>query len=410
MSLSFHHSKGRTSEPNSQKKPPPVEQPSLQELLREKALPHVATLSDEEEEVLHFLVLYGRNALLPPGASISPGRSCKFSSSKVRVRQQGCRHCSSSDVLEASACFSCYSRVWRRWNASPNRDVISDILDSIENPSKEIENPQENPPERTSESNTPQVAPQVSKGKKKKKKRLDKKREISETNLEKGESLQFSRIEALYLIDGDPHPLGSMDTICDDGGPEVSITMENGPIISSVKVIAGHMKGLLRGLKQKEKPFATSPNSAFTDLIIENTGSSSISMTVGSGSPSETVAIEIPENLTLGLSPRGSLGPSSSVSQGKITTKLQQPHWRGKRRRSQILPFDCEDIPVDNKEQEAVTVLENTQMSSAPRAADVGLGGRGFLARVFPDALGRVASRLWDLVSVRLRSRAVEYH
>ncbi|MCO5564237.1 hypothetical protein L7F22_017895 [Adiantum nelumboides] len=426
------------------------EQPSLQELVPENALKLLPILSDEEKKFLHFLVLFGHIALLPPPeVSISEGES---SPSKAEKQQQVCHSCPSSDAFNASIplaeedipqrrslsrfeyktgfschCFAMYSRVWSKWNASCNRDVISDILNYVESPPEDtlesthtqgtlettqstLESPPEHtpqtPPEPTFEStqgileSTPQgVVSQGSKGtggylesspqvgvsqgsKGKKKKKSDKKRGSFEKKVVKDQS--FTECP----------PLGSTDATC-DGGQEVCITIENGPIITSEEVTTGYKKSLLRGLKQKQKqrPVVTSPSSA-------GSVETAISL-VESTSESATRAVDniIPENLTYGQS------SSSSLTQGQNNAKPPKPRRPGKRRSSQIIPVDCED-----REQEAMFGLENTQTAMSPRAADAGLGGRGFLARVFPDALGRVASRLWDLVSVRLRSRTVEYH
>ncbi|MCO5614866.1 hypothetical protein L7F22_069151 [Adiantum nelumboides] len=438
------------------------EKPSLQELVPEVALKLLPILSDEEKGFLHFLVLFEHIALLPPlEISISEGES---SPSKAEKQPQVFHSCPSWDAFDAYVplaeegfskrrslsrfeyktgfschCFTIYSRVWSKWNASCNRDVISDILKYVESPPEDtlestytqgtlentqstLESPPEHtpqtPPQRTFEStqrilestpqgvvsegskgtggyleSTPQVsASQGSKGKKKKK--SDKKRGSFEKKVEKDQSFHSETAPVIEC----PSPLGSTDATR-DGGQEVCITIEDGPILTSEEVTTGHKKSLLRSLnqkqkqKQKQRPVVTSPSSAGSVETAISLVESTSEIATGA------VDIIIPENLTHEQS------SSSSLTQGKSIAKPQKPRRPGKRRSSQIIPVDCED-----REQEAMFGLENTQTAMSPRAADAGLGGRGFLARVFPDALGRVASRLWDLVSVRLRSRTVEYH
>lgn len=419
------------------------ESPLLQELLPKATLQLASSLSNDDQEILIYLIGYGRRVMLALGAPSSvcksPWKPWKYPS-KANVREQAfpswsfsdsCTESSVSIVLAEEAllkrsswllgkhkvsstcdCFSCYSSFWSRWNTSPNRDLMNEILDVIEE------------------------GPKSSKGKKKK--RADKKRAAlgaeacigkpngSDENVHH-ETVNMSQLnqEDLMDIQTSDDPFRSLDSTGKapvvmkstvGGTPHPSSMTDEAPKIVTQTLRTGRKKSMFRVTKQKEEARVVTLKSG--DLrfnkVSGDTGINDEALLVSglvgdrATGTEAAVAIEVSVDFTTeAASEVMAVAISPGLLLGKNTPRL---HRIGKRRHNQVTPLDCEGLLDVEREQEVAIAVESTQAPMSPRAADIGLGGRGFLARVFPDALGRVASRLWDLVSVRLQSRTVEYH
>lgn len=424
--------------------------PSLRELLPKSARSLASPLSGDDQEVLAYLISFGCN-IQPLAGALSPackslwkpwkisGSPCSsrardntssnlrmvspsssssvFASQTPSMRSPGeivWRKASSLSTHKPSFscdCFACYSSFWSRWTSSPNRDLINEILEIVE---KQENDQQANKGKKKKKLDKKQAlekeaGSRKSKGGKGKlqvnltsSKVADKKPEASPPTQNMDDASGYTDMEdkaALHLMD---------DALCvrdvKDEAPTVIILMIDGaPILTETKDKASGVTDL----KNEE--------SRVTEMKNEASGASGLMGEVLSRFPEmkakadARIELDLVGNLTVQASL--AMAPSASTHHGKSNTKLHLHQRMAKRKSNQVTPLDCEgSLAVAEEEQEANAANENAQTSTATRVADSNLGGRGFLARVFPDALGGVASRLWDLVSFRLRSRTMDYY
>jgi hypothetical protein len=76
-----------------------------------------AALSPEDREVLAYLI-YCSSAATPPTSGSNPRRTT------VKTIDH--------DTLFNCSCFRCYTSYWVRWDESPNRQLIHEIIDAFE--------------------------------------------------------------------------------------------------------------------------------------------------------------------------------------------------------------------------------------------------------------------------------------
>ncbi|XP_018442973.1 uncharacterized protein LOC108814842 isoform X1 [Raphanus sativus] len=98
---------------------------SVLRLLPATILVLVTVLSAEEREVLAYLITRGTTA------TISPDSNNKKTTKKKKSNKSG-RKNHKPPVFDCE-CFDCYTSYWLRWDSSPNRDLIHDIIDAFEN-------------------------------------------------------------------------------------------------------------------------------------------------------------------------------------------------------------------------------------------------------------------------------------
>ncbi|KAH7290798.1 hypothetical protein KP509_30G064000 [Ceratopteris richardii] len=278
-------------------------------------------------------------------------------------------------------CFFCYACYWKRWTASPNRDIINDILDVVES--------------------IPLKGDRMKKKKKKKKTNADE--DALEQSAKKSPaSWNQITVSSEELVPNDEGPSDANANVPLDSGSRFLCDIQDVPIAIARKASTRCRKRLFRTMKQKQN-FTTDPHSdalqhevssSFPEGEIHN-HSQTIAMEMTSEAPSFTA-----------------FAFASPDFEGKNCERPHQYLRSTKRRTNQVLPLNYEDGSVSGSEkfQESVIGSGVAHSCMSPTAADAGLGSRGLLGRVFPDTLGRIASRLWDLVSVRSRSHSVEYH
>lgn len=438
-----------------------AEPPSLFELLPKSARSLASPLSRDEQDVLAYLVAFGRHmdllsGTLPPVCKSvwkpwkksAASSSSKVSDAAAINRQQvvssrsssflapqfasmrlpgetGCRKALSLLIHKPSSrcdCFACYSSFWSRWNASPNRDLINKILEIVE---------------------MQEERPQVSKGKKKKQDKMQeleneadcKKSEggkgkrqgdVVQTTVEALASSMLTDMKACRVVQTMDDT--SMSADMKDEAPRVAThVMDHASWAEDSKdeaprVVTQMMDAVPRLTEAKAKV-----STKLTDVKDEAprapemknetyrvSGMTGEALSRVSEMKAKADAIkeaELDGSLTIQASLAIVGGLSLACTQGKNSPKLQQHQRAGKRKSNQVTPLDCEgSLASVEEEEEPGAANETAQSSIAARVADTNLRGRGFLARVFPDALGGVASRLWDLVSFRWRSRTVDYY
>lgn len=103
---------------------PPISDPLS--LLPATILTLTVALSPEEKEVLAYLI------------SCSGSSNCNFSGDR-RVTRKSSEGSSGKDhpPLFHCDCFRCYMSYWVRWDSSPNRQLIHEIIDALEDGSAE---------------------------------------------------------------------------------------------------------------------------------------------------------------------------------------------------------------------------------------------------------------------------------
>lgn len=87
-----------------------------------------AALSSEDREVLAYLI-YCSSAATPPTRANFPGNT-RRSTTKNPVAKLSAD--GDHSPLFCCSCFRCYTSYWVRWDESPNRQLIHEIIDEFE--------------------------------------------------------------------------------------------------------------------------------------------------------------------------------------------------------------------------------------------------------------------------------------
>ena len=93
-----------------------------------------AALSPEDREVLAYLISCSSNNTTPSFINFS-GNNPRRSTNKGAVPKGGSVSASGGGdhpPLFNCSCFRCYTSYWVRWDSSPNRQVIHEIIDAFE--------------------------------------------------------------------------------------------------------------------------------------------------------------------------------------------------------------------------------------------------------------------------------------
>ncbi|CAH8389936.1 unnamed protein product [Eruca vesicaria subsp. sativa] len=120
--------------------PPPTQQPSsssssshylnedhslsILKLLPATILVLVSVLSAEDREVLAYLITRGTT-------TISTDSNNKKTKTATKKKNKSSRN-HKPPVFDCE-CFDCYTNYWLRWDSSPNRELIHDIIEAFEN-------------------------------------------------------------------------------------------------------------------------------------------------------------------------------------------------------------------------------------------------------------------------------------
>ncbi|KAH0450218.1 hypothetical protein IEQ34_020910 [Dendrobium chrysotoxum] len=113
----LYNGKGKKIHPS----PPPPSPFDLLAALPAAILAVAAALSPEEKEVLAYL--------LSGGAIAGQDRVAGKKNTRQHPPELGC------------GCFGCYKSFWARWDASPNRHLIHQILDAVEESVEPLSHP-----------------------------------------------------------------------------------------------------------------------------------------------------------------------------------------------------------------------------------------------------------------------------
>ncbi|EOA21933.1 hypothetical protein CARUB_v10002419mg [Capsella rubella] len=95
---------------------------SVLKLLPATILVLVSVLSAEDRQVLAYLITRG--------TTISDRGNCGRSSSSTSKKKSSKNH--KPPVFDCE-CFDCYTNYWFRWDSSPNRELIHEIIEAFEN-------------------------------------------------------------------------------------------------------------------------------------------------------------------------------------------------------------------------------------------------------------------------------------
>ncbi|KAF8050928.1 hypothetical protein N665_1854s0011 [Sinapis alba] len=95
---------------------------SVLRLLPATILVLVSVLSAEDREVLAYLITRGTTTISPD--SNKKKTKTKKNSKSSRKHKPPVFNCE---------CFDCYTNYWLRWDSSPNRELIHDIIEAFEN-------------------------------------------------------------------------------------------------------------------------------------------------------------------------------------------------------------------------------------------------------------------------------------
>lgn len=344
-------------------------------LLPPSAQPLASSLSPQDLSVLAYLVAFSLLSSPPslkpckprppspfPKPHLSPSLSPKASPS---ASHKPCFSCH---------CFDCYSDFWSRWNASPRRDVIDQILDLLDHHLDEKPLPLSG---AESKAFSP-LDSHPSDGRK----RQDKKPKVFERDLSGKKAADGRRGKLSWQKRGTNAKIKPTKTKLQSVVQSSSLqSVVEGTVVEVPSTASNTLNGPVED-GQKD-----------TDL---STSEQEVSLT-------EIVLSEI---MTDTISPLNGL-------QGKNGSKQRG----GKRKNNQITPLDCEEGTkligeVDQPFFEAGESMDVNANASAvvSRVEDSNLRGGGFFGRIFPDAMGRVATRLWELVSLRMRSHTMDFY
>ncbi|XP_010419874.1 PREDICTED: uncharacterized protein LOC104705556 [Camelina sativa] len=101
---------------------------SVLKLLPATILVLVSVLSAEDRQVLAYLITRGTTISDREGGSSSSAKKKKSSSN--RNNKSSKKH--KPPVFDCE-CFDCYTNYWFRWDSSPNREFIHEIIEAFEN-------------------------------------------------------------------------------------------------------------------------------------------------------------------------------------------------------------------------------------------------------------------------------------
>ncbi|KAH7292980.1 hypothetical protein KP509_28G006300 [Ceratopteris richardii] len=306
------------------------------------------------------------------GDRIFPGPS----SSKHRssARKLSISPASPHKVSCSCACFSCYSSYWSRWAASPNRDLLSKILEIVEM--------EEEPDGR-------KKALQKDKSKKQNRKRDPVRagrnkveEEIFELNSDRASSNSRSLLPPLQ-------PIVTMDamynTLWDISGLE-GTSKASECDINEFRRLIDEGEVAHPAPQQEELASHTSPTSR---SICVHDGADSQSTCIGQFKSSNTVEGAVHGSLFAPISPADNLQSKSSRVQCTV-----------KRKSSQIMPVNNDDTQSGGTNEGIGHVNENVDGGAASIVQiDIHTDQRSLLSRVLSHAVCEIATRIWDLVS-----------
>lgn len=98
---------------------------SILKLLPATILVLVSVLSAEDRQVLAYLITRG--------TTISDRGNCGTSSSKKTTKKTNKSSKNHKPPVFDCECFDCYTNYWFRWDSSPNRELIHEIIEAFEN-------------------------------------------------------------------------------------------------------------------------------------------------------------------------------------------------------------------------------------------------------------------------------------
>ena len=109
--------------------------------------------------------------------------------------------------------------------------------------------------------------------------------------------------------------------------------------------------------------------------------------------------------LNVALPNEASIATSAGSSAFHQSPRHQVSGKRKKKKKNQVTPLDCESHLIDEEKEEKQddSVTEESAIYN-----DTSLKETGFIERVVRGTLGGVASRLWNLVSLRFGSQSVD--
>lgn len=90
-----------------------------------------AALSPEDREVLAYLISCSSSNAAPPFTNFSGGNT-RRSAQKSGVAKGAAVDGGDHPPLFTCSCFRCYMSYWIRWDSSPNRQLIHEIIDAFE--------------------------------------------------------------------------------------------------------------------------------------------------------------------------------------------------------------------------------------------------------------------------------------
>ncbi|MCO5594965.1 hypothetical protein L7F22_049002 [Adiantum nelumboides] len=394
----------------------PAELPSLLEQhLPKRARCLVSPLSYDDLEVLTYMVAFGLHLQMLTGAvfpaqklqqkfsssvkvgvkyevNFASSQSLSFLSSKSRSRFAKPTLLATHKTSCSCDCFSCYSSFWSRWVASPNRDLLSTIIEMAEMGDEE-----ENRKPRRGKENTKKQAKKHVLGKGKKCKgenwmlpELSKHTPSSQSLSKMDDAMAASPNDAVSVSK-------SVDLLYNtlaDEAPIATLVLGDSAVLTQGKDTlnpALEPKGTLaKGVALMGR----------TTRITLSCGDAYVAAPCGQVKTFLTTENEVARTGSAQAFPADSL-------QGKSSSRL---HCTLKRKSNQIMPLDMEGTPtVKDDEEELGQLNESYGGSSPPRVLDASTEYRGVLSQVFPYTLCNIASRLWDLVSLGPRSHGMEY-
>ncbi|ESQ41248.1 hypothetical protein EUTSA_v10015811mg [Eutrema salsugineum] len=105
---------------------------SFLRLLPAAILVLVSALSGEDREVLAYLITRGTTISARGGSSSSSSSSASVESKKKTTKKNKSSKNHKPPVFDCE-CFDCYTNYWFRWDSSPNRELIHEIIEAFEN-------------------------------------------------------------------------------------------------------------------------------------------------------------------------------------------------------------------------------------------------------------------------------------
>ncbi|KAI5066665.1 hypothetical protein GOP47_0019289 [Adiantum capillus-veneris] len=399
----------------------------LEHHLPKRARSLLSPLSDDDREVLTYMLAFGLHLQMLAGVIFPAQKLQQKSSSSAKV---GLKHelnftSHSFQFLSSKRtrsrpgkppslvahktscscdCFSCYSSFWSRWAASSNRDLLSTIIEMAEMGEEE----DDRKPQRGKENTKKQAKKHVlGKGKKCKGKygklqgtQDTSKHSLSSRSKSEMDDCTTATPEGDFLsvstsVDASYDALRSYE--CMDEAQIANLSLGDGAMLTKTK-----------------DPFYTASDA--NDMLARGValmGKTSRNAFSSCGDTHAVARFEqdkmstVMENEVVGSCP--ALAMPGDILQSKSISRL---HCAAKRRSNQIMPLDVEGTFIAKDDVEELGQLcDNSEGCLSPRVV-VGANARdkGVFSQVFPSTLCDIASRLWDLVSLGPRSHAIEYH